>query len=86
MEQKCCKINSYASKGYVLIEDINLNFHKYHHSPIFRRFLYFYRRRIRRKSDANGNYSVKIFIASGERIDNKINKINCRLNKKITKS
>lgn len=70
------------SSGYVLIENVEVNFHRYQQSHIFRKLLYQYLRRIRKKSDAIEKYSVRIFIASGDSIDNKIDKINRRLIRK----
>lgn len=73
--------NCSPSGGYVLIDEIESYIHLTMRMRIIRHFVEFYARLSTHKSLCT-HKTVRIFIASGDRIDTKIDSINKRLKKK----
>ncbi len=67
--------------GYVYIEDVENHLHPIVESKILQKLYSIYLKKIKQVYE-NQNYSVTIFIASGNKIDEKIDSINRRLKNK----
>jgi len=74
--------NNRNASGYVYIDDIEQHLNNYAKTSIYRVLHNHYLKLIERFSNHNDVYFVKIFIASKDDIDRKIDDINRRINKR----